>query len=180
MEMATVPERYWWYEKVEPLEKIWLILAFLLVVVFFSAWMLIWHVIGPQNSTGKAYRVDPAAFKAEVEQFVAKYRVGEENGRPVVEPPAGSDVYLYATRFAFYPILRLRAGERYLLHIAALDYLHGFSISNPHQWNIQLYPGYEWVLPFTPTEPGVYNVVCNEYCGIGHEMMVGKILVVER
>jgi cytochrome c oxidase subunit 2 len=178
--MAVAPERVYWHERASRLEVIWLVLAVVMVVVFFSSMMLIWHAVGRQNVVGQAYRVDPRAYKAQVEAFAQQYRVGEEAGRPVVEPPPGSDVYIYATRFAFYPILRLQAGQRYTLHIASLDYLHGFSITNPHQWNLQLYPGYEWVLPFTPTRPGVYNLACNEYCGLGHEFMLGKIVVVER
>jgi len=30
-----------------------------------------------------------------------------------------------------------------------------------------------------PDEAGEFSVVCNEYCGIGHHTMVGKIYVVE-
>lgn len=178
--MATVPEKTWWHEKAEGLERTWIILAFLLVVVGFSSWMLIWHAVGEQNITGEAFRVDPAKFKAEVVAFAERYRVGQEGAIPVVEPPPGSDIYLYGTRFTWYPILRLVAGERYRLRVASLDYLHGLSISNPHVWNIQLYPGYEWVVSFVPSKPGTYNIVCNDFCGIGHEMMVGKIIVVER
>jgi cytochrome c oxidase subunit 2 len=29
----------------------------------------------------------------------------------------------------------------------------------------------------TPTTTGEFYVVCNEFCGIGHHQMVGKILV---
>jgi cytochrome c oxidase subunit 2 len=84
---------------------------------------------------------------------------------------------MLAQRFRFYPILKLKAGERYVLHVASLDYLHGFSITRPHVWNLQLYPGYEWVIPFVPREPGTYHMACNEFCGVGHEMMLGKIVV---
>ena len=29
----------------------------------------------------------------------------------------------------------------------------------------------------TPNQSGTYSVVCNEYCGIGHHTMVGRIHV---
>ncbi|MCP4090432.1 MAG: cytochrome c oxidase subunit II, partial [Gammaproteobacteria bacterium] len=31
----------------------------------------------------------------------------------------------------------------------------------------------------TPNKTGEYSIVCNEFCGIGHHTMVGKIHVVE-
>lgn len=178
--MATVPDKTWWQERVDPLERLWVIIALLMVVIFFSSWMLIWHGIGRQNMTGEAYQVSPTAYKARVEEFISRYQVGDDSGRPIAEPPPGGEAYMYATRFAWIPILRLRVGETYTLHLSSLDVLHGFSITNPHQWNIQLYPGYEWVVHFTPTAPGVYNIACNDFCGIGHEFMLGKIIVVER
>jgi cytochrome c oxidase subunit 2 len=49
----------------------------------------------------------------------------------------------------------------------------------PTNINIQVHPNYEMVLTITPNETGVFGVVCNEFCGIGHHLMVGRIYVVE-
>jgi len=38
-------------------------------------------------------------------------------------------------------------------------------------------PGYEMVIKITPNKSGEYTVVCNEYCGIGHHTMTGRIYV---
>jgi cytochrome c oxidase subunit 2 len=38
-------------------------------------------------------------------------------------------------------------------------------------------PGYDYGLRITPNKAGDYRVICNEYCGIGHHLMIGKILV---
>jgi cytochrome c oxidase subunit 2 len=35
------------------------------------------------------------------------------------------------------------------------------------------------VLTITPDQLGDYAVICNEYCGIGHHTMLGKIRVME-
>jgi cytochrome c oxidase subunit 2 len=35
------------------------------------------------------------------------------------------------------------------------------------------------VFTLTPNAVGEYSVICNEYCGVGHHLMIGKILVVE-
>ncbi|GBD11174.1 Cytochrome c oxidase subunit 2 [bacterium HR23] len=174
--MVTAPERVWWRVPVSRAEMVWIVLAFLLVMVFFSLWMALWHGIGRQNATGAAYKVAPQTYREEVFAFARQWKVGEENGIPVVAPPPGSHVYLLAQRFSWYPILKLKAGETYHLHMASTDVLHGFSLS-PHQWAIQLYPGYEWVMSFTPDKPGTYHIICNDFCGLGHQTMLGKIIV---
>jgi cytochrome c oxidase subunit 2 len=46
--------------------------------------------------------------------------------------------------------------------------------------NLQVHPGYEMVLTITPNSAGEFGIVCNEYCGLGHHTMTGKIYVVER
>ncbi len=38
-------------------------------------------------------------------------------------------------------------------------------------------PGYDYGLKITPNEAGDYKVLCNEFCGIGHHRMLGKIIV---
>jgi cytochrome c oxidase subunit 2 len=45
---------------------------------------------------------------------------------------------------------------------------------------VQVHPGYEHVLTVTPDTSGEYSIVCNEYCGLGHHSMLGKIFVVDR
>ena len=35
------------------------------------------------------------------------------------------------------------------------------------------------VINLTPTEAGEFSVACNEYCGIGHHTMLGKLYVTE-
>ncbi|MDH5211276.1 MAG: cytochrome C oxidase subunit II, partial [Betaproteobacteria bacterium] len=97
---------------------------------------------------------------------------------PVVRPPAGSDVYLVAQLWRWYPILELEAGKSYRIHLMSLDWLHGFSLQ-PENINIQVHPGYEHVLTVTPTNPGTYSIICNEYCGINHHQMVSRLYVVK-
>jgi cytochrome c oxidase subunit 2 len=47
----------------------------------------------------------------------------------------------------------------------------------PVNINISAYPGYEHVITLTPTESGEFGIICNEFCGIGHHLMTGKIYV---
>jgi cytochrome c oxidase subunit 2 len=43
--------------------------------------------------------------------------------------------------------------------------------------NFQVVPGYDYGLKIVPNKKGDFRVVCNEFCGIGHHMMVGKVVV---
>ena len=109
-----------------------------------------------------------------------QYTVRTEGDRktPVVKPPVGTDIYLVGRLWEWWPIFELQVGQSYRLHLASVDWQHGFSLQ-PANLNVQVLPGYDMVLTVTPNKTGTYSIVCNEYCGIGHHMMLGKIHVVE-
>jgi cytochrome c oxidase subunit 2 len=138
--------------------------------------MPLWHFRGGQNPAGIRYRVNPDDYVARVERFVADYKVGEEGGIPIVEPPPGSDVYLLGRMWQWYPALKLKKGVHYTLHLSAQDVNHGFSLY-PVNLNFQVVPGYDYGLRVVPNKSGDFRIICNEFCGIGHHLMVGKVLV---
>ncbi len=171
------PQRIWWKQPIDRVEGIWIILAFIWCMVMFFM-MPYWHVFGKQNLANEAYRSTPEAFAKKAEDMVAKFKVREETDQkiPVVHPPAGSDVYLVARLWQWWPLLELEAGKSYRLHLMSMDWLHGFSLQ-PENINIEVHPGYDHVLTVTPTQPGTYSIICNEYCGVNHHTMVSKIYV---
>lgn len=166
-----------WFEPPHGFERFWVGIALAWCLIMFAA-MPYWHLYGKQNNTGEGYRVEPAAFTQRVQQFVANHRVGELNGMPIVEPAPGGDAYLQAQMWMWFPILKLRQGQTYRVHISSLDLQHGFSLQ-PLNMNFQVVPGYDHVLTLTPTSSGEFSIVCNEFCGIGHHLMTGRILVEE-
>jgi cytochrome c oxidase subunit II len=113
--------------------------------------------------------------------MVDKYTVRTETDQEihVVHTPAGSDVYLIARLWAWWPILELERNQTYRLHLSAMDYQHGFSLQ-PSNINLQVLPGYDMVVTVTPNQAGTYAIVCNEYCGIGHHTMVSRLFVTEK
>ena len=179
--MAILPpeRRIWWNEPLHRMEIIWISIAFLWGLVMFFA-MIYWHIYGEQNLSNEAYRIDPEVFAERAEAMTEQYTVREEGdtGIPVVHPPPGSDVYLIARLWEWWPILELEKDQSYRLHLSSLDWQHGFSLQ-PTNINIQVHPNYEMVLTIVPNEAGEFGVVCNEFCGIGHHQMLGKIYVVE-
>lgn len=180
--MAVHPptHRLWWREPVEPMEIAWVAIAFVWGLTMFGT-MIAWHVYGRQNLANEAYRIEPAAYVAKVEAAAARYKVREEgdSGVPVVHPPAGGDVYLLGRTWQWWPVLELEKGQTYRLHLSSAEFQHGFSLQ-PLNINIQVHPGYEMVLTVQPTEAGSYGLICNEFCGIGHHTMTGKVYVVEK
>lgn len=144
--------------------------------VFMSVFVIGWLFFGNQNVPTDSYRATPAAFSQKLQVFIAEH--GRADGRVVVPP--GKDAYLLAARYAFYPELVLKAGEEYRIWISAADALHGFSLVGGNQnINLQVAPGHVYGATFTPDKPGEYLIVCNEYCGLNHHQMKGRILVEE-
>jgi cytochrome c oxidase subunit 2 len=166
-----------WWKPAHKAEKMWVAIAFGWCMVLF-AMMPLWHWKGGQNPSGIRRRVDPKAFYARTAEFTKQYKVGDDRGFPIVQPPAGADVYLTAMTFQWYPILQLVRGTKYRLHISSLDNLHGFSLY-PLNVNFEIAPGYDYALDVTPTVAGDFRIICNEFCGIGHHTMVGRVIVLD-
>ena len=177
----TPPEnRLWWNEPLHRMEVVWISVAFLWGLFMFGV-MIYWHINGEQNLSNEAYKVVPEAYGEKVEAEAAKYTVREEGdtGIPVVRPPAGSDVYMLGRLWEWWPILELEKDQTYRLHLSSMDWQHGFSLQ-PTNINIQVHPNYEMIVTLKPTETGEFGVVCNEFCGVGHHTMLGKIYVVDK
>ena len=178
--MAATPpqQRLWWNEPIERVELIWIFIAFLWGLFMFG-FMIAWHFIGQQNLSKEAYRIDPSAYGEKVEGCAKQFQVREEQGIPVVKPKPGADVYLLGRLWQWWPILELEKGQSYRIHLSSVDWQHGFSLQ-PTNINIQVHPGYEHIISLTPTQSGEFGIVCNEFCGIGHHTMTGKIYVTDK
>ena len=171
-----------WWKPAHKSEKVWVAIAFGWCMVLF-AMMPLWHLRGGQNPSGIRARVEPERFETRLNEFIAQYQATGpdgaplvENGIPVVAPPPGSDIYMMGRMWLWTPVLRLEKNAEYTLHLSARDVNHGFNLY-PFNVNFQVVPGYDYGLRVTPTEAGDFRIVCNEFCGIGHHLMVGKVLV---
>ena len=75
---------------------------------------------------------------------------------------------------------QIKRGERYRILMSSRDVQHGFSlVIVPHSVNFQVMPGYITEIELMPEEAGEYPIVCNEFCGLGHHLMMGRIIVTE-
>lgn len=169
---VTAPARGW--ARPFPRDErlfLWLVAA---SVALMTAFVIGWLVWGRQNVPTDSYRTTPDAFAAQVTEFVERYQ--GDDGRVYVPP--GTDAYLLGSRYAWYPELVLQEGEEYRIWMSSADVLHGFSLVGGGQnLNLEIAPNHAYGATLTAGEPGTYLVVCNEYCGLGHHVMKGRIVV---
>jgi cytochrome c oxidase subunit 2 len=166
-----------WWKPAHKAERIWVSIAFAWCIVLF-AMMPLWHWKGGQNPAGVRSRVEPRAFYQRTVEFAKQHQVGTDAGMPIAAPPPGADVYLVGLTYQWYPVLQLEQGKEYMLHLSALDVNHGFSLY-PLNVNFAVVPGFDYALRVTPTSSGDFRIICNEFCGIGHHTMVGRVIVVD-
>ena len=173
------PQGVWWTALGRD-EKLWTGIAVLWALAMFAMIVFIWPLIGREQNNIQSHRIAPADYSERAEAFIAAHRVGELGGVPIVAPPPGSDVYLEAAMFSWRPILQLRQGQTYRLLMSSRDVQHGFSlVMAPHSVNFQVMPGYVTEIQLTPEHAGEFQVLCNEYCGFGHHLMIGRVRVTE-
>ena len=100
-------------------------------------------------------------------------------GQPVLQPDGVIEVQMVGLMFAFAPTeVRVPAGRPIRFRMTSADVTHGFMIAGTNA-NTMLVPGY--ISQFTTVFPraGDYLIVCHEFCGNGHHVMAGKIIVEE-
>jgi cytochrome c oxidase subunit 2 len=168
------PERVWWEPFSKP-ERLWVSVSVVFLLLVFLS-MPVWVISGKQNQPNTFYRVSPDRYLKLTDAFISRYKVGQEGLLPIVKPPVDGDAYLMAEQWVWTPILELQRGKTYRLHVSSIDVEHSVSIQ-PININFEVAPGYDEILNITPTKDGVYTIICNEYCGIGHATMTGQIIV---
>jgi cytochrome c oxidase subunit 2 len=86
-------------------------------------------------------------------------------------------VKITAQRFKYTPNeVLLKPGEAVQLEITSLDFIHGFSIPEL-KMRADLPPGRVTTVRVQFGQEGVYDFLCDNFCGDKHEEMSGKFLV---
>lgn len=86
-------------------------------------------------------------------------------------------IEMTARRFAYEPNeIALKAGERVVIAIRSLDFVHGMNIPDLGM-RLDLVPGRVTRLELQPKAPGTIDFVCDNFCGDGHEQMHGRFVV---
>lgn len=77
---------------------------------------------------------------------------------------------------------QFKVGQAVEFHVTAKDVNHGFALYDPSMQIVtqtQAMPGFTNVLRYTFAQPGLYQVLCLEYCGVNHHNMKTDITVAE-
>jgi cytochrome c oxidase subunit 2 len=152
---------------VERYEKIWMWAAGGLIALFLGA-IVASAVLQAVHPPGLLETVDPARLDAH-----------PEFGSPTVTTRADGTVVVpvVAETFAFAPDpIEVPAHRPVTFRITSRDVMHGFQVVGTNA-NVMVIPGYVTQFTLTFTRPGEYAIACNEYCGLLHHAMVGKLVV---
>lgn len=155
--------------KVDSYERAWLIIASFMISGFVGAILY---------TAGKHAVVPPSGIETIDPTTV---RINSDFARPRVVRAAdgSSQVIGISEMFRFEPsTIRVLVGKPVTFRLTSPDVVHGFQVVGTNA-NVMVIPGY--VSTFTVTFPrtGEYLLVCNEYCGLSHHLMAGKVIVEE-
>ncbi len=94
-----------------------------------------------------------------------------------LRPDGSVLVTVVAQMFSFAPDpIEVPANRPVTFRLTSPDVMHGFEIVGTNA-NAMVIPGYVSQFTVTFKNPGEYVIGCNEYCGLMHHNMVGKLIV---
>ncbi len=157
---------------IHPLERNWLWVAAGVVAIFLGAiiYTALAHNIHPP---GHLETVDSASLHLGGE--FAEDQLGVK-----VDGEGHIQVTVVAARYGFFPReIQLPASTPVTFRFASADVLHGVHAPMTNLGTM-IVPGYVSTVTTSFPKPGEYPLLCNEYCGMGHDHMWSKLTVVAR
>lgn len=152
---------------VELYERIWMWASGVLIVAFLGA-IVLTAVTQAVQPPSHVETVDPTTLATH-----------PEFGTPAVATRTDGSVVVavVASMFAFAPDpIEVPAHVPVTFRLTSADVMHGFEIVGTNA-NAMAIPGYVSQFTVTFDTPGEHTIACNEYCGLLHHMMVGKVIV---
>jgi cytochrome c oxidase subunit II len=87
------------------------------------------------------------------------------------------EVVMIAETWRFIPDeIRIPAGSEVTFKVTSPDVVHGLLIEKTAV-NVMIIPGQVSEVTHTFEQPGEHLFVCHEYCGTGHHLMSGRVVV---
>ena len=91
--------------------------------------------------------------------------------------PNAYEVVMIAQAWAFLPQeVRVPVGADVTFTATSADIIHGFNVEGT-RLNMMLVPGEISRNDYRFERPGTYLIICHEYCGLGHHLMAGRVVV---
>ena len=154
---------------VEFYERIWMWMAVALLVIF----------VGTIVVTASSEAIHPPSHIETVDPASLASNPEFSNPSVTTRPDGSVVVSVVAQMFSFSPDpIEVPANREITFRITSSDVIHGFEIVGTNA-NAMAIPGYVSQFTVSFNKPGTYIVGCNEYCGLLHHTMVGKLIVKE-
>lgn len=146
-------------------ERIWMYAAGVMIAVFFV-------VISLTLRAGLGFLPTPAHVEVPPSAHAAVFKPGVEQ-----VAPGRYDAHLIGQMWQWLPTeVHLPVGAEVTFYVTSKDVMHGFEIEGTDV-NATAVPGQVAVVRHRFDQAGRYQIICNEYCGIGHALMEGDIIV---
>lgn len=148
-------------------EKIWLILSFGMIMTFFL-------VTGYQTF---ALNMGPPSHKETIDPQKVNETAPFDNPGITKIGENEYEVVMILEIFSFTPNnIEVPVGSTVHFTMTSKDITHGFQVAGTNL-NAMVMPGYIQKIKQKFDKPGEYLVLCNEYCGAGHQLMSTTITV---
>ena len=157
---------------VDRLERKWITISMLVIGLFVGIITIdaFFHGVNPPS---KVETIDSASLHLNKE--FAEDNLGvqvDEKGKIIIRMVAG--------RYSFFPKhIAVPAETQLTFRWVSMDVLHGVHIPMTNM-STMIVPGYVAEITTTFPKPGDYPVLCNEYCGLGHNHMWSNISVIAK
>lgn len=157
---------------IDHLERKWIaismiILALMVGIIVIDAFF---HGVNPPS---KVETIDSASLHLSKE-------FAEENLGVQVDDKGNVVVRMVAGRYSFFPKhIDVPAETPITFRWVSMDVLHGVHIPMTNM-STMIVPGYVAEITTTFPKPGEYPLLCNEYCGLGHNHMWSNISVIAK
>lgn len=90
--------------------------------------------------------------------------------------PGRYEAHVVSKTFSFKPVIKVPKGSLVDFYVTSTDVVHGFYVDGTDV-NLTAIPGAVTYAQARFERPGKYQVICHEFCGLGHQDMVGKVEV---
>ena len=157
---------------IDQLERKWITISLLVIGLFVGIITIdaFFHGVNPPS---KVETVDSASLHLNKE-------FAEDNLGVQVDEKGAIIVRMVAGRYSFFPKhISVPAETPITLRWVSTDVLHGVHIPMTNM-STMIVPGYVAEITTTFPKPGEYPVLCNEYCGLGHNHMWSNISVIAK
>jgi cytochrome c oxidase subunit 2 len=157
-------------------ERLFLYATIVLLVAFFMAILASIGEAGIHLPTDEG-QVDPNKLR-ETAPF-DRVALEDADEPTFINEDGRLEAVLIAKAYAFEPNpITVPAGQEIEFVVSSQDVIHGFLI-NDVGVNAMVIPGQITRVTATFDEPGEYNMICHEFCGVGHQTMFATVVVEE-